>query len=171
MGGEPGRAPPLARRRRTGAGGDGPGTDRAVPVVDARSGEFRAFDRTAGAPLVEAVAASCAVPGIWPPITTGGSRWIDGGVRSVANADLAAGYDRVVVLAPLTRGFGPVVGVDAQVETLRARFRVAVVSPDDAARHAIGRTVLDPAHRAFSARAGRAQARAAAAAVREVWAG
>ncbi|NMH99722.1 hypothetical protein HF526_20730 [Pseudonocardia sp. K10HN5] len=171
VGGEPGRAPPLARRRRTGAGGDGPGTDRAVPVVDARSGEFRAFDRTAGAPLVEAVAASCAVPGIWPPITTGGSRWIDGGVRSVANADLAAGYDRVVVLAPLTRGFGPVVGVDAQVETLRARFRVAVVSPDDAARHAIGRTVLDPAHRAFSARAGRAQARAAAAAVREVWAG
>jgi predicted acylesterase/phospholipase RssA len=40
-----------------------------------------ALDRTAGVPLVEAVAASCAVPGIWPPVTTGGRRFIDGGTR------------------------------------------------------------------------------------------
>jgi NTE family protein len=57
--------------------------------------------------LVDAVAASCSVPGVWPPTTIGGRRWIDGGVRSATNADLAAGYERVVVLAPITRSLRP----------------------------------------------------------------
>ncbi|MHA6792580.1 patatin-like phospholipase family protein [Pseudonocardia bannensis] len=148
-----------------------PERDLLITAVDAGTGEFRAFGRDAGIPLVAAVAASCAVPGIWPPVTAAGRRWIDGGIRSAANADLAAGYERVVVLAPLTRGIGPLTPVGTQVEALRTQSRVALVSPDAAARHAIGRNVLDPAHRAFSARAGRAQAKAAAAAVREVWTG
>jgi NTE family protein len=48
------------------------------------------------------------VPGVWPPTTISGRRWIDGGVCSVTNADLAAGYERVVVLAPIARGPGVV---------------------------------------------------------------
>src|SRR5437660_3538429 len=78
--------------------------DRAhllITAVDAATGEFRAFDRKAGVPLVLAVAASCAVPGVWPPVTIEGRRYIDGGFRSGSNADLAAGYDRVVGLGPL----------------------------------------------------------------------
>ena len=141
-----------------------------VAAVDAHTGEFVALDRESGVPLVEAVAASCAVPGVWPPVTTGGRRFIDGGVRSPANADLASGSDRVVVLAPLVRGFGPMVGVAAQIAQLRAAgAEVALVSPDAAALAAIGRNVLDPAHRAAAARAGRAQAAAAAEAVAAVW--
>jgi NTE family protein len=121
-------------------------------------------------PLVEAVAASCAVPGVWPPVTTGGRRFIDGGVRSVANADLAAGCDRVVVLAPLVRGFGPLTGVAEQVAQLRAAgAEVELVSPDAAALAAIGRNVLDPAHRPAAARAGRAQAAGVADAIGAVW--
>ncbi|HET6257924.1 patatin-like phospholipase family protein [Pseudonocardia sp.] len=141
-----------------------------IATVDAHTGEFVILDRDAGVPLVEAVAASCAVPGVWPPVSTGGRRFIDGGVRSPTNADLAAGFSRVVVIAPIVRGIGPLVGVDAQVAALRADGSlVTVVSPDAAAVAAIGRNVLDPVRRAGSARAGRAQAAAAADAVGAVW--
>ncbi len=141
-----------------------------VTAVDARDGAFRVLDRDSGVPLVTAVAASCAVPGVYPPVTAAGTRLIDGGVRSPVNADLAAGAERVVVLAPITRGFGPLVGLDAQVVALRAAgSRVAVVSPDAAATAAIGRNVLDPARRAGAARAGRAQAAAALDGVADVW--
>jgi len=146
-----------------------PDRDLRITAVDAESGEFRVLDRTSGVPLLQAVAASCAVPGVYPPVTIDGRRYVDGGMRSAANADLAEGYDRVVVLAPLPRGMGPMASVDAQVTGMVAR--VAVVSPDEAARRAIGRNVLDPAARAGSARTGRAQAAGVAAEVTEVWQG
>jgi NTE family protein len=138
-----------------------------ITAVDAQTGEFSPFDRDSGVPLVPAVAASCAVPGVYPPVTIGGRRYVDGGIRSAANADLAAGYDRIVVLAPIPRGVGPLTSVDAQVSGLVAR--VAVVSPDEQSKGAIGRNVLDPAARAPAARAGRAQATQVAGQVAEVW--
>ena len=122
-----------------------------------QAGEFRTFDRDSGVPLVQAVAASCAVPGVYPPVTIDGRRYVDGGMRSAANADLADGYERLVVLAPIARGVGPLASVDAQVSGMVAR--VAVVSPDEASRRAIGRNVLDPAARRPSAEAGRAPVR------------
>jgi NTE family protein len=140
-----------------------------VTAVEAATGEFTTFTRTSGVELVAAVGASCAVPGVYPPVTIDGRRYVDGGMRSGANADLAAGYDRVVVLAPLPRGLGPMASVDAQVTGLVSR--VAVVSPDAAARQAIGKNVLDPAARAAAARAGRAQAATVAARVADVWTG
>jgi NTE family protein len=146
-----------------------PDRDLTVTAVDAESGEFRPFDRSSGVPLVQAVAASCAVPGVYPPVTIDGRRYVDGGMRSAANADLAAGYDRLVVLAPIPRGIGPLASVDAQVTGMVAR--VAVVSPDKASKLAIGKNVLDPAARAPSAEAGRKQAAAVLAQVSEVWTG
>jgi NTE family protein len=146
-----------------------PDRDLRITAVDAQSGEFRVLDRTSGVPLLQAVAASCAVPGVYPPVTIDGRRYVDGGMRSAANADLAEGHDRVVVLAPIPRGMGPLASVDAQVTGMVAR--VAVVSPDDASCQAIGRNVLDPAARAGSARAGRVQAADVAAEVTEVWQG
>ena len=146
-----------------------PDRDLRVTAVDAETGEFRVLDRTSGVPLLQAVAASCAVPGVYPSVTIDGRRYVDGGMRSPANADLAQGYDRLVVLAPIPRGFGPMASVDAQVTGMVCR--VAVVSPDEAARRAIGRNVLDPAARAGTARAGRAQAAGVAAEVTEVWQG
>src|SRR5690348_17427060 len=59
-----------------------------------RSGEFAVFDSAGDASLVDAVGASCAVPGLWPPVTIGERRFMDGGMRTVANADLAHGYER-----------------------------------------------------------------------------
>ncbi|MBW8765379.1 MAG: patatin-like phospholipase family protein [Geodermatophilales bacterium] len=138
-----------------------------ITTVDAVTGEFRTFDRDSGVPLLQAVAASCAVPGVYPPVTIDGRRYVDGGMRSAANADLAQGYDRLVVLAPIPRGVGPVASVDAQVTGMVSR--VAVVVPDRASRTAIGRNVLDPAARAPSARAGRAQAKDVVERVAEAW--
>ena len=129
-------------------------------AVDAETGEPVQFDRTSGVSLVDAVAASCAVPGIWPPVTIGGRRYIDGGIRSGENADYAAGFARVTIVAPL--------GVDSPlptdkplavvVEELRAGgAEVAVIAPDEASVAAIGANPLDPATRAPAAFAGRAQ--------------
>jgi NTE family protein len=141
-----------------------------ITAVDARTGEFVVLDRDAGVPLVEAVAASCAVPGVWAPVSAGGRLLVDGGLRSPVNADLAAGCDQVVVLAPMVRAIGPMIRVGTQVAVLRAQgARVALVSPDTAALAAIGRNVLDPARRAAAARAGRAQAASAVAEVAAAW--
>ncbi|MGW7194048.1 patatin-like phospholipase family protein, partial [Streptomyces sp. NPDC054838] len=75
-----------------------------VTAVDALTGALTAFDRESGAGLLDAVSASCAVPGVWPPVTVDGRRYIDGGVRSATNADLAADYERVVIVAPMALG-------------------------------------------------------------------
>jgi NTE family protein len=141
-----------------------------ITAVDAETGEFRIFDRSSGVPLADAVAASCAVPLVWPAITIDGRRYIDGGMRSVANADLAAGCDRVVVLAPTNVALRPSGRISRQLASLGPQVRSLIISPDIDARKAIGSNSLDPARRAGSARAGRAQAAAVADEVRALWA-
>jgi NTE family protein len=142
-----------------------------ITAVDTGSGEFTVFDSASGAGLVDAVCASCAVPGVFPPVTIAGRRWMDGGVRSAANADVAASCGTIVVLAPITVGFGPVPTLAAQVARLRKHAAVAVVSPDRQARRVIGLGMLDPARRVPAARSGQAQAQAVAATIAAVWAG
>ncbi|WP_327358098.1 patatin-like phospholipase family protein [Streptomyces sp. NBC_01304] len=143
-----------------------------ITVVDAATGAFRAIDRDSGVKLVDAVAASCAVAGVWPPVTIDGRRWIDGGIRSSANADLAAGYAKVVIVAPLALGGGPLPTPAKQAAALAAAgARVTLITPTREARRAFGRNVLDPARRAPAARAGLAQAPAHVDEVGKVWTG
>lgn len=149
--------------------GGWPETRFLVTAVDAETGEPRVFDRDSGVTLADAVGASCAVPVVWPPITIEGRRYMDGGVRSIANADLATGCDRVVVLAPVTFAFRKSMRISDQLAKLGPGVRSIVVSPDAAAVKAIGRNVLDPARRAASARAGRRQAGEVLASVQSVW--
>jgi NTE family protein len=148
-----------------------------VVAVDAHTGELAAFDRDSGVDLVDAVTASCALPGLVPTVSINGSRYIDGGVRSTENADLASGYANVVVLSPLggrsrtppERGADPAgqfeglrrpPGADlaSQVEALRKQgSRVEVITPDADSRAAMGTNQMDPATRIPAARAGFAQ--------------
>jgi NTE family protein len=146
---------------------DWPGRRLLITAVDAESGEFKVFDRDSGVGLIDAVGASCAVPGVWPPVTIDGRRYIDGGVRSAANVDLAAGCDPVVVIAPLPGGAGSAPSVARQAAALSGH--VVVVAPDRAAKRAFGRNMLDPASRAPAARAGRDQAAREAARIAEMW--
>ncbi|MFJ3836017.1 patatin-like phospholipase family protein [Streptomyces sp. NPDC054904] len=141
-----------------------------VTAVDALSGELTAFDRAGDAGLVDAVTASCAVPGVWPPVTVAGRRFIDGGVRSATNADVATGCRRVVIIAPMALGAGKIPSPAAQAERLRsAGARVLLITPSAQSRKAFGRNVLDPARRDPAARAGLAQAPAHVAAAKAVW--
>src|SRR6202042_2547124 len=73
-----------------------------IVAVDAHSGEPVVFDRHSGVDLADAVAASCANGFGVPPYRIGENRYIDGGYRRNENADLAAGYERVLVLSPLS---------------------------------------------------------------------
>nr|WP_155998560.1 patatin-like phospholipase family protein [Streptomonospora sp. PA3] len=149
-----------------------PGTDLRITAVDARTGERAVFDRASGVALLDAVTASCAVPGVWPPALIGGRPYIDGGVHSLCNADLAAGSDRVVVLAPIPRGGGPLPGPADDLAALEASgARTALVAPGADAVAAIGPNVLDPAARAPSALAGRRQAPEVAERIAQVWDG
>ena len=71
-----------------------------ITAVDAHTGAPVVFDRHSGVGLVDAVAASTANGFGVPPYRIGGHRYIDGGYRRNENADLAAGYRRVLVLSP-----------------------------------------------------------------------
>jgi NTE family protein len=147
-----------------------PRRDLRITAIDAESGEFVVFKRDSGVDLVDAVAASCAVPLVYPPATIGVRRFIDGGMRSVANADLAEGFDPIVALTPLSVALRRSRTAEGQIESLGKGIRSLVVKADAQARKAMGMQSLDPAFRAPSARAGWAQATSVARAVEEVWA-
>jgi NTE family protein len=144
-----------------------PATPLRVVTVEAGTGAVRIFTAESGVSLIDAVAASCAVPLVWPPMTVDGRRYVDGGARSVANADLADGADRVVVIAPIDVGVRRADRPAAQVAKLGVPG--VVIAPTAAARAAMGRNPLDPAFRAPAAEAGRQQAAAEVEKVRAVW--
>ncbi len=140
-----------------------------MTAVEAESGEFVVFDKDSGVDIVHAVAASCAVPLVWPAVTIDGKHYVDGGMRSTANVDLAAGADVVVVIAPLPQAFSKATSIRAQLARTGAT-RTAVVTPDERALVDIGKNVLDPAKRADAARTGLRQAEAVLDKVRAAWA-
>jgi NTE family protein len=140
-----------------------------ITAVDTATGEFRVFDRDSGVDLATAVAASCSVPGIFPPVTIQGRRYMDGGMRSVANADLAAGRDPVLVLIP-TREGGPGIGslTPSDLELL-GRSHSHVAYADAESVRAFGRNPLSTSTRTASARAGYRQGQLAGPLVRDLW--
>jgi NTE family protein len=167
---------PEAARREVIAGRlpvrEWPARSLKITAVDAANGDLAVFDKDSGVALVDAVCASCAVPGIWPTVTIGGRRYMDGGMWSVENADLAAGYDVVLVLQVLELPGGSQWGMDLahQVGTLRAGGSlVEVITADEASRTAFTDNPLDPSTRTPSALAGLAQGRAEAARIGAFW--
>jgi len=135
-----------------------------IVAVDADTGEPVIFDRRSGVDLVDAVAASCANGFGVAPYRIGEHRYIDGGYRRSENADLATGYERVLVLSPfggrsrMPPEWGMHLG--AQVDELRARgSRVETIFPDDDAMAAFGDNMMDPSTRPAAARAGFTQGR------------
>ncbi|WP_427015874.1 patatin-like phospholipase family protein [Pseudarthrobacter sp. P1] len=142
-----------------------------ITAVDAHTGEPVVFDRHSGVDLADAVAASCS-SGF--PYRIGDSRYIDGGYRRNENADLAAGYARVLVLSPFGgRTRHPLewgMQLAAQVDELRARgSRVETIAPDSNPRDMFGANAMDPSTRPPAARAGHDQGRALAGQLAEFW--
>ncbi len=144
------------------SGVDWPVRDLVVTAIDAHSGEFVTWTKSSGVSLIDAVASSCAVPGVWPCVTIHGRRYYDGGLRTGANALLATDSAEVVVIAP--RIAGPSPAVDAEVDSLRSNgSTVRYIQSDHETAEAVGVNSLDPDFRRPAAEHGRRQGRRAAA--------
>jgi NTE family protein len=153
-----------------------PGRPYACTAVDAADGSFIVWNQDAGIGLARAVASSCSVPGIFPPITIRGRRYIDGGMRSATNADVAKGYDTVLVVAVTVRVTDPIMAerfrktLENELRILReSGARVELLMPDAASLDAFGVNLMDRGRRPAAAKAGLGQGRADAARLRSFW--
>jgi NTE family protein len=134
-----------------------------IAAVEVESQQLRVFDRDSGVSLVDAVAASCAVPLLWPAVEIQGKHYVDGGLRSSANVDLARGSDRVLLVLASA-------GADRSQLAALGDARVLTIAADAASLRARGSNSLDVAASADSAAAGRAQGAGLAAEIARFWA-
>jgi NTE family protein len=158
-------------------GGSGWPPSFACTAVDAETGEFVVWKADSGVGLAQGVASSCSVPGVYPPITINGRRYIDGGMRSATNADLAAGHDVVVVVSVRTANGDPVMAermrrpLEAELARLMAAgAKVEQIVPDEPSLAAFGVNLMDPRVRPAACQSGLEQGRALAASLAGFWA-
>lgn len=148
----------------------------ACTAVDALTGAFVVWNQEAHVGLARAVASSCSVPGVYPPITINGRRYVDGGMRSSTNVDVAKGYDIVTVVA-VTTGVGDAARnarlrerLDAEIAELRENgSAVEVITPDAPSQEAFGANLMDFRRRPAAVEAGMAQGRAAGEPLAAFW--
>jgi NTE family protein len=154
---------------------DWPERDLRLTTVDAESGEFRVWTRDAGVDIRRAIASSCAVPGMFPCVRAGDRLYQDGGVRSGTNSDLAAGYDAVLIIAPIGArddSIDPLLGHTTRREADELRTRgsqVELIFPDQSALEAMGFNRMDSTRRGVSADAGVEQGRELAKRLEATW--
>jgi NTE family protein len=163
------------------AGRDWPTSFRCT-AIDAQTGALRVWDAAAGVPLDRAVASSCAVPMVFPPVTIAGARYMDGGMRTPLNADLAAGHAAVIVVSCLAMALpagirDPVFDATAaQIETELAVLReggaaVEVIGPGAEFLEVSGwgAELMNPSRVAGAYEAGVRQAAVEAGRLRALW--
>ena len=147
----------------------------ACTAVDAETGEFVLWTAESKVGLARAVASSCSVPGVYPPITINGRRYIDGGMRSGSNADLATGHELVVVVGLRTAGDAEMSArmrapLEKEMQVLRdGGARTELILPDDASVEAFGPNLMNGRVRPAAAKAGIEQGRALAGTLKAVW--
>lgn len=143
-------------------------------VVDVATGKPEVLRRDCGGTLAAAVAASCSLPGLTPPVEVAGRHYIDGGLRSATNADLLTGVDVVLVLCfhlPGAPGERVLARASAQADVLRHQgTRVLLVTPDEPSLTVIGSRAMDVSRRPLAARAGLRQGVLEAPRVLSLWA-
>lgn len=122
----------------------------SITAVRLRSGRRRLLDGGEHR-LADLVAASSAVPGLFPPHRVDGELYVDGGMWSATSVDAGASADDVIVIAPLA---GPVLGpVGRTAGVLLAReirgwqrrhpdTRITMIRPDSAIGRLAGRNPL-----------------------------
>jgi NTE family protein len=154
----------------------------ACTAVDVETGEPKLWDRAAGVPLDRAVASSCAVPAVFPPITIDGRRYMDGGMRTALNSDLAAGHDRVVAVSCFVLSLPPGMSdpmfdamaapIEAEFDTLRssgANLEVIVPGEEFLEVSGWGLNLMDFGRARDAYAAGLRQAEIEAGRIRAVW--
>lgn len=144
----------------------------ACTTIDAETGEFLLWTKDTAAPLRLAVPSSCSVPTIFPPITIDGRRYIDGGMRSGTNADMAKDHGKVVIVAVVPPMMAAIMqpGLDREVAVIREHGGESLlITPDAGSGAAFGANLMDSSNREAIARAGFAQGQAEAARVGAFW--
>ncbi|MBW0018833.1 MAG: patatin-like phospholipase family protein [Mycobacterium sp.] len=144
---------------------DWPDRPLRLTALDIATGKLVVFDKDSGAQLIDAVAASCAVPGAWPPVTIGDRRYMDGGVGSSVNLGVADDCEVAVVLVPAGVNAPSPFGAGPAAEIAGFAGSALGVFADDESLAAFGPNPIDPRCRIPSAWAGREQGRREADAV------
>lgn len=152
---------------------DWPTGELRVTAVDASDGAFSLFGPDSAVGLAEAIAASCAVPGVYPVVVIEDRPYMDGGARSPTNADVAADCDRILVFScgpePETSPLGPTLG--QSVTALRERSEVLLIEADAESLTAFGSNSLLLSTREPATEAGRRQGALIADHVQAFWDG
>jgi NTE family protein len=150
-------------------------------AIDTADGRLVAWDKDSGVPLPYAVASSCAVPGLFSPVTIKGRRYMDGGIGSTTNAAFAKGYDKVLVVAVVRPGGRAAATMPAIAERMRKRFedeleevrasgsKVELITPDEEFAQRFGVNLMDFSGRAGAAEMGFEQGKAEAARIAGFW--
>jgi NTE family protein len=144
-----------------------PDRELLITAVDVETGELKVWDRVGDAPLPIAIASSCALPGVSPPITVNGRRYMDGGIGSGTNADVVTGADVLVLVEPLAHLF-PREPLERELAKTGASTVVAI-NPDQAALEAFGSDLGDWAAWQPARQAGIRQAATTAERIRAAW--
>jgi NTE family protein len=158
--------------------GSWPDRELLVTAVACSTGRRVVWSSSSGVDLRPAVASSCSVPGLFPPVTVDQAateRYVDGGLWSGTNADLLLDrdLDAVVIIESMSVINGQLGSLskrtlDAEVTALEAAgVRVATISPSPAYTD-LGPHLMDPAHRVDGLDLGRADGDAAVPAVRDL---
>jgi len=141
--------------------------------VEAEDGSFHLWNESSGVAPALAVAASCALPGLFAPITIDGHRYMDGGVRSATNADLARGYKTVLILAPTVGQTHPIAthgDFPNELKILHASgSRAVVIVPDEASLKVFDENLGDEGNRSPAANAGLVEGRSKADEIAKAW--
>jgi NTE family protein len=152
-------------------------------AVDTGTGRFQVWDEAADVPLPRALASSCSVPGVFPPVTINGTRYMDGGMRTPLNADLAAGHDAVIVVScmmlslpagmsdPVFDALSAEIGAElAAIRDSGGALEVVAPGPEFLEVSGWGASLMDPGRVAPAYQSGLRQAAVEAGRLRAVWA-
>ena len=154
--------------------GEWPSADLRVTGVSVETGDRAVWTAASGVPLERAVAASCSVPGMFPPVQVGDEAFVDGGLWSGSNADalLGSGVEAAVFVGPLVgeTGLGRVSGLALERERkLLAEEGITLVDVVPGERFTtFGQDLMNPAHRSAAVDVGRADGEEAAARLHDV---
>jgi NTE family protein len=166
----------VAAAFRPRVGSDWPERDLWLTAVCLRDGRRVVFGRDGAPPahVADAVAASCAIPSFFAPVTVGGVDYVDGGAHSPTNADLVSerDLDLVIVSSPMSvagNRLRPSLDLPARrmcrlylgQEAARIRRRgvpVVAFQPTGDDLKVMGMNAMNPAHRAPVTKQARASA-------------
>lgn len=139
-----------------------PARASSITAVDIATCALSVFTAQSGVGLIEAVAASCAVPGVRPAVRIKERLYMDGGLwRNAENAHLARGERSVLILSPFgARTPTTPQSLQSDIEELRqGGSPAALIAAEGEALSTLGLGgPLDPSVRVPAAEAGRAQA-------------